>query len=211
MLTGLACRRSWCSASSSITQWSTATSSTQSGRTWSAGWCRYRPICRYSSSPAWSSATRVATRLARLGPKSIYLDLLCVCCRLVVDVVVNLFCCTFVVYFTLSSAIVVPSASCLTNPQQIEPVEFDHLLDCFDLLYSLWWICCRHSILYLFYSIISGKRHKLYLHAGKIKYTVCQKKTRHQTHDHTSPNINRFPNFFSLTDLVVNLQVGWLE
>ena len=67
-----------------------------------------------------------------------------ICCGFVVDVVVNLSCCTFFAYFTLSTTTVVASASCTTNPppQLIELMEFEQLLDSFDLSYSLLWICC---------------------------------------------------------------------
>ena len=67
-----------------------------------------------------------------------------ICCGFVVDVVVNLSCCTFFAYFTLSTTTVVASGSCTTNPppQLIELMEFEQLLDSFDLSYSLLWICC---------------------------------------------------------------------
>jgi len=81
--------------------------------------------------------------------------MLWICCRLVLGVVVNLSCCTFLVHFTLSkttqkicnrSTKIRNRSNATTNPQQIELKEFEHLLDSFDLLYSLWWACCRNSI-----------------------------------------------------------------
>ena len=46
-----------------------------------------------------------------------YFDLLQICCKLVVDVVVNLSCCTFAVYFTVDNHLV-------ALVLQIELIEF---------------------------------------------------------------------------------------
>ena len=44
-----------------------------------------------------------------------YVDLLWICCRLVVGAVANLSCCTFIVYLTLLTTVVVASVRCTTN------------------------------------------------------------------------------------------------
>jgi len=60
------CRQSLCSVSWNITRWSTVTSSTRSGQIWLAGWCRFRPICRFSSLPLSLSTILRATPFSRL-------------------------------------------------------------------------------------------------------------------------------------------------
>ena len=58
-----------------------------------------------------------------------HFDLFWTCCRLVANVAVTLSCCTFIVCFTLSTAIIVASvSSCTTNSQRIELMEFELML-----------------------------------------------------------------------------------
>jgi len=83
---------------------------------------RQRRGCDLNPGPSAPESSTLTTRLPSHQVVPVLVLSSCKSCSKLVLLYIFL-------YFTLSTTVVVASASCTTNPQQIEQMEFEHLLD----------------------------------------------------------------------------------